>query len=77
MHLQRMAAMHNRRMDQAGIGNSLDNPAIDFAKLAQAYGVWAEGPISNPADLGPALRRALAVVKSGAPALLDVVCQAR
>ncbi|MDB5908097.1 MAG: alsS [Massilia sp.] len=77
MHLQRMAAMHNRRMDQAWIGNALENPHIDFAKLAQSYGVWAEGPISNPADLGPALRRALAVVKSGLPALLDVVCQAR
>jgi thiamine pyrophosphate-dependent acetolactate synthase large subunit-like protein len=77
MHLQRMAAMHNRRMDQAWIGNALQDPVIDFAKLAQSYGVWAEGPISNPADLGPALRRALAVVKSGKPALLDVVCQAR
>jgi acetolactate synthase-1/2/3 large subunit len=77
MHLQRMASMHNRRMDQAWIGNSLENPMIDFAKMAQSFGVWAEGPISNPADLGPALRRALAVVKAGAPALLDVVCQAR
>jgi thiamine pyrophosphate-dependent acetolactate synthase large subunit-like protein len=77
MHLQRMAALHNRRMDQAWIGNALENPVIDFARLAQSYGVWAEGPISNPADLGPALRRALAVVKSGLPALLDVVCQAR
>jgi thiamine pyrophosphate-dependent acetolactate synthase large subunit-like protein len=77
MHLQRMAAMHNRRMDQAWIGNALENPTIDFAKLAQSYGVWAEGPITNPADLGPALRRALAVVKRGLPALLDVVCQAR
>lgn len=77
MHLQRMASMHNRRMDQAWIGNSLENPTIDFARMAQSYGVWAEGPISDPEALGPALRRALAVVKSGLPALLDVVCQAR
>lgn len=77
MHLQRMAGMHNRRMDQAWIGNAIVNPEVDFAKLAQSYGVWAEGPISNPADLGAALRRALAVVKSGLPALVDVVCQAR
>ena len=77
MHLQRMASMHNRRMDQAWIGNALENPTIDFAKMAQSYGVWAVGPISDPAALGPALRRALAVVKSGLPALLDVVCQAR
>ena len=59
------------------IGNEIDHPAIDFAKLAQAHGVWAEGPISDPAKLDAALRRALAVVKGGAPALVDVVCQAR
>jgi thiamine pyrophosphate-dependent acetolactate synthase large subunit-like protein len=77
MHLQRMAALHRRRPDQALIGNEIDKPAIDYARLAQAQGVWAEGPISDPAQLGAALRRALAVVKSGRPALLDVVCQPR
>ncbi len=77
MHLQRMAALHDRRPDQAGIGNAIDNPAVDFSKLAQAHGVWAEGPITDPAALGPALRRAVAVVKKGAPALLDVICQPR
>lgn len=77
MHLQRMAALHRRRPDTALIGNEIDNPAIDYAKLAQAHGVWAEGPISDPKVLNAALRRALAVVKSGKPALLDVVCQPR
>jgi thiamine pyrophosphate-dependent acetolactate synthase large subunit-like protein len=77
MHLQRMASLHNRRTDNALIGNEIDNPAIDFAKLAQAHGVWAEGPVTDPRALGAAIRRALAVVKSGAPALVDVVCQAR
>jgi thiamine pyrophosphate-dependent acetolactate synthase large subunit-like protein len=77
MHLQRMAALHKRRPDQAWIGNMLDKPAIDFAKLAQAQGVWAEGPIEDPAQLGGALKRAAEVVKSGAPALVDVVCQGR
>jgi len=77
MHLQRMAAIHKRRPDQAWIGNIIDNPAIDYAKLAQAQGVWAEGPIEDPAKLGAALKRAVAVVKGGQPALLDVVCQGR
>ncbi|MEO5676569.1 MAG: thiamine pyrophosphate-dependent enzyme, partial [Usitatibacter sp.] len=77
MHVQRMAALHKRRVDRALIGNVLDGPAIDYAKLAQAQGVWAEGPIEDPAKLGPALKRAVAVVKSGLPALLDVVCQGR
>ena len=77
MHLQRMAALHNRRTDQAWIGNSLRNPDIDYAKIAQGHGVWAEGPIKDPAQLKGALQRALAQVKQGRPALLDVVCQAR
>jgi thiamine pyrophosphate-dependent acetolactate synthase large subunit-like protein len=77
MHLQRMASLHKRRVDQAWVGNIIDNPAIDYAKLAQAQGVWAEGPIEDPSKLGAALRRAVAVVKSGAPALVDVVCQGR
>jgi len=77
MHLQRMASLHNRRTDQAWIGNSLRNPDIDYAKIAQGMGVWAEGPIKDPALLKGALQRALAEVKKGRPALLDVVCQAR
>ena len=77
MHLQKMAALHNRRMDTASIGTTIENPNIDFARLAQSQGVWAEGPISDPAKIGPALTRALAVVKRGEPALVDVVCQGR
>jgi acetolactate synthase-1/2/3 large subunit len=77
MHLQRMAAVHRRRPDQALIGNEIDHPAIDYAKLAQAHGVWAEGPVDDPRRLNAALKRALAVVKSGRPALVDVVCQPR
>ena len=77
MHLQRMAALHGRRPDTALIGNEIDDPAIDYAKLAQAHGVWAEGPISDPKLLNAAIRRALAVVKSGRPALVDAVCQPR
>ncbi|MGZ5073092.1 MAG: thiamine pyrophosphate-binding protein, partial [Usitatibacter sp.] len=47
MHVQRMAAVHNRRPDQAWVGTVIDNPAIDFAKLAQSMGVWAEGPVED------------------------------
>ncbi len=77
MHLQKMAGLHNRRMDTAAIGTTIENPNIDFAKLAQSVGVWSEGPILDPSKIGPALSRALAVVKRGEPALVDVVCQGR
>ncbi len=77
MHLQRMAARRERGLGNAHIGNTLDDPGIDFAKLASSMGVHSEGPISNPADLAPALRRAIAAVKSGQPALVDVLTQPR
>jgi hypothetical protein len=70
-------AHHNRGIDRARIGTTIDDPNIDFAKLAQGLGLHAEGPISDPKDLGPAIRRAIAAVKRGEPALVDVVTQPR
>jgi len=77
MHVQRMCALHNRRPDTATVGTIIDNPAIDFAKLAQSMGVWSEGPITDPANLGATLKRAVDVIKRGEPALVDVICQGR
>jgi thiamine pyrophosphate-dependent acetolactate synthase large subunit-like protein len=77
MHLQRMATRHNRGITRASIGTTLENPNIDYAKIAQGMGVHAEGPIADPKDLGPAIRRALDVVRRGEPALIDVVSQPR
>jgi thiamine pyrophosphate-dependent acetolactate synthase large subunit-like protein len=77
MHLQLMANRHNRGIDRTGIGVDIDNPHIDFSQMAKSMGVYAEGPISQPGDLRDAIARALAVVRKGEPALLDVVCQAR
>jgi acetolactate synthase-1/2/3 large subunit len=76
MHLQRMCARRERGIDRAQIGTTMTNPNIDFARLAQSMGVYGEGPIENPKDLAPAIRRALDVVKHGEPALVDVVSQA-
>jgi acetolactate synthase I/II/III large subunit len=78
MHIQRMANRHQRSiMDTAGIGTTITNPNIDYAKLAQSMGWYAEGPISDPKDIAPALTRAIAAVKRGEPALLDTVTQPR
>jgi thiamine pyrophosphate-dependent acetolactate synthase large subunit-like protein len=77
MHVQRMANRHQRGVTQASIGTTLQDPHIDFAGLARSLGVFGEGPITNPADLGPAIRRALDVVRRGEPALVDVVTQPR
>jgi thiamine pyrophosphate-dependent acetolactate synthase large subunit-like protein len=73
MGLQKMANRRMRGIDTAHIGTTLREPFIDYATVAKGLGVYAEGPISDPKDLGPALKRAVAVVKRGEPALLDVV----
>jgi acetolactate synthase-1/2/3 large subunit len=77
MHIQRMAGRHQRGIDRAGIGTTITDPNIDYAKIAQGMGWYAEGPIDNPNDLAPAIRRAIAAVKRGEPALLDTVTQPR
>jgi thiamine pyrophosphate-dependent acetolactate synthase large subunit-like protein len=77
MHLQRMANRHNRGATRAHIGTTLEDPNIDYARIAQGMGVHAQGPITNPADLAPAIKRAIDVVKRGEPSLIDVVTQPR
>ena len=77
MHVQRMANRHNRGIDRAHIGTTFEDPAVNFAKVAQGLGVYAEGPITDPNEIAPALKRAIAVVKGGEPALVDVVTQPR
>ena len=77
MQVQIMADRHNRGIDRAGIGTTMTEPNIEFAKLAQSMGVYGEGPISDPKDLGPAIKRALEVVTRGEPAVVDVLTQPR
>jgi thiamine pyrophosphate-dependent acetolactate synthase large subunit-like protein len=77
MQMQVIANRRNRGIDRLGIACGIDNPNINYAMMAKSMGMYAEGPIENPKDLGPAIKRALAVVKKGEPALIDVVSQGR
>jgi len=81
MHVQRLSNRRNRVASlgkSAGpIGTSIDTPNIDYAALARSMGWWAKGPITDPKDLGPALRRAAERVEKGEVALVDVVTQPR
>ena len=77
MHIQRMANRRQRGIINAGIGTTIDDPNIDYASLARSMGLYAEGPITDPKDLGPALKRAVQRVERGETALVDVVTQPR
>ena len=39
MHVQRMALRHNRDVTRAGIGTTLEDPNLDYAKIAQGMGI--------------------------------------
>ncbi len=76
-HQIRMAKQRGTPVNRAHIGMDLDDPAPDFAGLARAMGWYAEGPIDQPGDIAAALKRAIAKVKAGQPALLDTITQKR
>ncbi len=81
MHIQRVANFRDRVAylgnDMGPLGTSIQNPDIEYHKLAESMGWWARGPIKDPQDLGPAVKEAVTVVQSGQPALLNVWTQPR
>ncbi|HET7200130.1 MAG TPA: thiamine pyrophosphate-binding protein [Burkholderiales bacterium] len=76
-HQIRMAKLRGTPVERAHIGMDMDGPAPDFATMARAMGWYAEGPIDDPRKVAPALKRAIAKVKAGTPALLDTITQKR
>jgi thiamine pyrophosphate-dependent acetolactate synthase large subunit-like protein len=81
MHVQRLSNFRNRVASLGGdmgpIGTSIENPDIEYHKLAESMGWWAKGPITDPDKLGATIKEAVAVVKSGQPALVNVWTQPR
>src|SRR5713226_618005 len=66
MHVQRLSNRRDRVASlgkTAGpIGTSIDSPDIDYAKIAAGMGWWSAGPIKDPNELAPTLKRAVEVV---------------
>jgi thiamine pyrophosphate-dependent acetolactate synthase large subunit-like protein len=77
MHIQRMSNRHQRGITNAGIGTTITDPNIDFAAMARSLGIHGEGPITDPKDLAPALKRGVELAMRGEPVLIDVVTQPR
>ena len=76
-HQIRMAKLRGTPVERAHIGMDLDDPPLDFAAMARSMGWYAEGPLESPERLAAALKRAIARVKAGQPALLDTITQKR
>ena len=77
-HQIRVAGHRGTPVENARVGQELDDPAPDFAALAKSFGWYAEGPIADPDAAGPAIKRALAHVKEKRmPALVDTIVRRR
>ena len=77
MFVQRMAAQRNRGVQNWHVGTRLDNPNINYAKMAETYGLTGIGPISDPKDLAAAYKRGIEIVKKGEPVVIDTITQPR
>ncbi len=77
MFITTMAARANRDVSRAHIGTKLIEPNIDYATMAKGYGMQGIGPITDPKDVGPAIKRGIEIAKRGEPVLIDTVTQGR
>jgi thiamine pyrophosphate-dependent acetolactate synthase large subunit-like protein len=77
-HQEMIARARGRSVENKVIGTRIENPPVNFAGLAQSFGLYGEGPIENPKDVRPALERAVRHVKEKKQlALVDIVTQPR
>jgi len=77
-HQIRVAKHRGTPVENARVGQEIDGPPPDFAAMARSMGWYAEGPISDPAEAGPAIARAAAYVKERRmPALVDTLVRRR
>jgi acetolactate synthase I/II/III large subunit len=77
-HQIRVAGHRGTPVENARVGQEIDDPAPDFAALAKSFGWYAEGPIVEPDAAGPAIKRALAHVREKRmPALVDTIVRRR
>jgi thiamine pyrophosphate-dependent acetolactate synthase large subunit-like protein len=72
LHQEGVARHRSRSPANRWIGQRIDHPAPDIAKLAEAQGVMGLGPLTEVAQLKQSLQRAVERVRAGKPCLVDV-----
>lgn len=72
LHQETVARRRNRPLENRWIGQRISDPDVDLAKFAEAQGAVGIGPITQPADLGPAMKRGAEILAKGGVVLIDV-----
>lgn len=73
MHQETVALARGRNPTNRAIGQAIADPIPDIARMAEAQGVEARGPITRIEDLEPALREGVAAIAAGRPFLVDIL----
>lgn len=72
VHQEKVARTRGRPVENKWIGQKIADPEIDLAAMARAQGAVAFGPITNPSQLDEAYSEAIAAVRAGEVAVIDV-----
>jgi thiamine pyrophosphate-dependent acetolactate synthase large subunit-like protein len=72
VHQERVARARDRPVENKWIGQRLSDPDIDLAAMGRAQGAVGFGPVEDAAELPEVLSEAVAVVRAGGVAVVDV-----
>jgi thiamine pyrophosphate-dependent acetolactate synthase large subunit-like protein len=72
LHQEGVARHRGRNTANRWIGQSIDHPVPDIAKLAEAQGLTGIGPVRRNDELQEAMRRGVECIRAGSPCLIDV-----
>ncbi len=73
LHQREVAHQRGRDPGRAHIGQRTHAPDVDLATVARGFGAWASEPVEDPEALAPILREAVARVKQGEVAVVEVI----
>ncbi len=72
LHQERVAKERSRPVENRWIGQRISGPDIDLAMMARAQGAEGIGPVTQVAELGPAVEKGLRLARDGAVCVVDV-----
>ena len=70
-HQGRIAVQRGRPEENRWIGQRLSDPDIDIAGMARMMGAQGIGPVTQPADLRPAIGQGIDAVRAGRVCVID------
>ena len=70
-HQGRMATARGRPVENRWIGQRIGDPDIDIAGMARSQGALGIGPVTQPADVQPAIEQGIEAVRAGRVCVID------